>query len=196
VGWEACCALWAGQQGLERHALAHICTRIHQSPFRLLEHSTHARRQLRSGHNHCSACARSFPALRAIVACFMEGGELLITVVAMLVFVMFMFAVAGTEMFAGAPRWACLRIMAWEGQGMGGVKAGETLSRLHLVPGAWRWLRHAWCAVAVNVEDYVSHHSFVLLPLCDTPLRLCHHTIPCGAHRGVPLALRGRCRRA
>lgn len=43
----------------------------------------------------------SFPALRTVVACFLEAGPMLVSVVGLLFFFTFTFSVAGTELFAG-----------------------------------------------------------------------------------------------
>ena len=43
-----------------------------------------------------------FPSLRSIVVCFLEAIPLLVSVVAMMVFFLFIFAVAGVELFPHA----------------------------------------------------------------------------------------------
>eukprot|EP00775_Hariotina_reticulata_P006841 gene6841-7059_t len=49
-----------------------------------------------------------FRALRSIVVCFLEAVPLLVSVAAMLFFFLFIFAVAGTELFSAAYHWTCL----------------------------------------------------------------------------------------
>ena len=51
-----------------------------------------------------------FDSLRAVVVCFMEAIPLLMSVAAMLLFFLFLFAVAGVQMFGSVYHWACVDV--------------------------------------------------------------------------------------
>ena len=59
-------------------------------------------------HPDLPSPSRRFPALRSIVVCFLEAVPLLVSVVGMLVFFLFIFAVTGTELFAGDYHRVCV----------------------------------------------------------------------------------------
>lgn len=56
----------------------------------------------------CSVCCCRFDALRSIVVCFMEAVPLLISVGCLIAFFLFVFGVAGTELFGDAYHKVCM----------------------------------------------------------------------------------------
>lgn len=59
-------------------------------------------------HVCCCAGVCRFQALRSIVVCFLEAVPLLMSVVGLLFFFMFIFAVAGTELFSDIFHYGCV----------------------------------------------------------------------------------------